>query len=332
MQKVTAAAVQATPMFLDRDATVDKAVALIREAASNGAGLLVFPETFIPTYPDWVWRATPWDGPSGPLYQRLLENSVVVPSPVTLALGRAAKRSKVYVSMGINEREENGGTVYNTQLYFGPNGTLLGKHRKLMPTGGERLVWGYGDGSTLHVFDTPFGRLGGLTCWENYMPLARYAMYAKGIDVWCAPTWDNGDSWVATLRHIGKEGRCYVIGVAPLLRGSDVPEDVPGRHELWKGDDDWMSQGFSAICGPNGEILAGPLVREEGILYAELDVDAARGVRYRFDPVGHYSRPDVFHLIVNEAPNASAGLDAGGAPNGLTPAKRPAATKGRKGR
>jgi len=306
MRKVRAAAVQATPVFLSREATVNKAVKLIHEAGSQGAGLIVFPETFIPTYPDWVWRATPWDGPSGPLYGRLLENSVIVPSAATDALGRASRRVKAYVSVGVNARGEHGATIYNTQVYFGPDGSLLGKHRKLMPTGGERLVWGYGDGSTLHVFDTPFGRLGGLTCWENYMPLARFAMYAKGIDVWCAPTWDNGDAWVATLRHIGKEGRCFVIGVAPVLRGSDVPADVPGRTELWGGEDDWMSKGYSAIVGPEGDILAGPLVGEEGILCADLDVDRARETRYKFDPVGHYSRPDVFTLLVNDHPASVA--------------------------
>jgi nitrilase len=306
LQKVTAAAVQATPVFLHRDETVDKSVRLIKEAGSNGAGLVVFPETFIPTYPDWVWRAGVWDSLSKQLYGMLLENSVVVPSPATEALGRAAKRAKAYVSMGVNEREEHGSTIFNAQLYFGPDGTFLGKHRKLMPTGGERLVWGYGDGSTLVTFDTPFGRLGGLTCWENYMPLARYAMYAQGIDVWCAPTWDNGDTWVATLRHIAREGRVFVIGVAPLLRGSDVPEDVPGHGELWKGEDDWMNDGYSSIVGPEGDILAGPLVKEEGILYAELDASVARASRSQFDAVGHYSRSDVFQLTVDTRENRPA--------------------------
>jgi len=331
MQTVRAAAVQATPVFLHRDETVDKAVRLIREAAANGAGLVVFPETFIPTYPDWVWRAGVWDATSEALYGRLYEESVVVPSTTTEALGRAARRAKAYVSMGINEREEWSGTIYNTQLYFGPDGALLGKHRKLMPTGGERLVWGYGDGSTLVSFETPFGRLGGLTCWENYMPLARFAMYAQGVDVWCAPTWDFGDAWVATLRHIAKEGRVFVIGVAPLLRGSDVPDDVPGRSTLWKGKSDWMNQGYSAIVGPNGEILAGPLVKEEGILYAELDAAKARASRHQFDPVGHYSRPDVFELTVRSQANpqvvdgdaeplaASRGRAAGRRPNAGRP-------------
>jgi nitrilase len=300
--KVVAAAVQATPVFLDREATVEKSVALIKEAAAAGAGLMAFPETFIPTYPDWVWRAPAWQGASGDLYARLLENAVEIPGPVTDTLGKAAKQAKAYVSMGVNERDPGGGTIYNTQITFGPDGSVLGKHRKLMPTGGERLVWGMGDGSTLQVYETPFGRLGGLTCWENYMPLARYSMYAKGVDVYVAPTWDNSDMWVATLRHIAKEGRLYVIGVAPLLRGSDVPDDVPGKTELWGGEEDWMSRGFSTIVAPGGDILAGPLLEKEGILYAEIDSAVARASRHQFDPVGHYSRPDVFRLVVDESP------------------------------
>jgi nitrilase len=330
VDKVTAAAVQAAPVFLDRERTVEKAVRLIDEAAANGAGLIVFPETFIPTYPDWVWRAGVWDEVSEQLYGRLLENSVVVPSEATAALGASARRAKAYVSMGVNEREPNGGTVYNTQLYFGPDGSLLGKHRKLMPTGGERLVWGYGDGSTLLVFDTPFGRLGGLTCWENYMPLARYAMYAQGIDVWCAPTWDNSDVWVATLQHIAKEGRVFVIGVTPCQRGSDVPEDIPGRHRLWQGEDDWLSKGNSAIVGPEGEILAGPLIGEEGIVYAEIDPARARAARFKFDPVGHYSRPDVFTLSVETGPRPATAsvVDGPGSDSGR--ARRPMTTRRQK--
>jgi nitrilase len=322
MEMVIAAAVQAAPVFLDRDATVDKALGLIKEARSNGAGLIVFPETYIPTYPDWVWRAAPWDQTSHQLYALLLENSVVVPSPATDALGRAAKRAKAYVSMGINERDELGGTVYNTQVYFGPDGSVLGKHRKLMPTGGERLVWGYGDGSTLVCFDTPFGRLGGLTCWENYMPLARYAMYQQGLDVYVAPTWDNDEVWIATLRHIAKEGRVYVIGATPCIRGSDVPDDLPGR-ELWGGEDDWLSEGNSTIVDPRGDILAGPLIREAGIIYAEIDADRARATRYQFDPVGHYSRPDVFQLTVNGLPASPPPIPATSA-SGNGRAARPA--------
>jgi nitrilase len=302
-QPVTAAAVQASPVFLDRDATVDKAVGLIAEAADNGAGLIVFPETFVPTYPDWVWRTQPW---AGGWYGRLLENSVELPSPASDALGEAARSAGAYVSIGVNERDPDGATLFNTNVYFGPDGSLIGKHRKLMPTGGERLVWGMGDGSTLPVFATPFGRLGGLTCWENYMPLARYAMYAQHIDIWCAPTWDNADVWVSTLRHIAKEGRVYVLGVAPLLRGSDVPADLPGRDDMYGGEEDWMSRGFSTIVAPDGDILAGPLVEQEGILYAELDASIARESRMEFDPVGHYARSDVFHLVVDNGHREAA--------------------------
>jgi nitrilase len=225
---------------------------------------------------------------------------VVVPGPATEALGRAARLAKAYVVMGVNERESNGSTIYNTLLYFAPDGSLLGKHRKLMPTGGERLVWGYGDGSTMEVWDTPFGRLGGLLCWENYMPLARAAMYAKGLDIWVAATWDDSPIWVSTLQHIAKEGRVHVIGVNSVIRATDVPSTVPGYDEVWKDDDGWMSVGRSTIVEAGGEIVAGPLVEEEGILYAELDAEKARGQRFTFDPVGHYARPDVFELIVHE--------------------------------
>ena len=302
MEKVIAAAVQSAPVFLDRDATVNKACGLIEKAAADGAGLIAFPETFVPTYPDWVWRTTPWaDGPAE-WFARLLDQSVVVPSPATDLLGEAARAASAYVAIGINERDEHGSTLYNTVLYFAPDGSILGKHRKLMPTGGERLVWGYGDGSTLSVFETPFGRLGGLTCWENYMPLARAAMYAQGIDVYLAPTWDNSDTWVSSLRHIAKEGRCYVIGVNFCMCGSDVPPHIPGRDDVYRGDDDWMSRGNSAIVDPEGELLAGPLIGEEGILLAELDVDRARVSRRQFDVVGHYARPDVFQLSVDTRP------------------------------
>jgi nitrilase len=294
---ITVAAVQATPVFLNRDATVDRCLALVKEAAAAGARLMVFPETFVPTYPDWVWRVAAWDGPAQELFGRLRDQAVEVPGKTTQALGAAAKRARSYVSVGVNELD--GSTLFNTQLMFAPDGSMIGRHRKLMPTGGERLVWGMGDGSTLEVYDTPYGRIGGLICWENYMPLARYAMYAKGVDIWTAPTWDNGDNWVATLRHIAREGRVYVIGVSTLLRGSDVPQDLPGR-DLWGGEEDWSNDGHSAIVDPDGGLLAGPLVGEEGILYAEVDADHARAERHKFDPVGHYARPDVFRLSVDE--------------------------------
>ena len=221
---VTVAAVQATPVFLDREATADKVCALVKEAAGHGAELIVFPESFIPAYPDWVWRTPAWSDTE--FVKRFYANAVSVPGRPSQRIGEAAAEASAYVVIGVTEID--GGTLYNTLLYLGPDGRLLQRHRKLMPTGGERTVWGMGDGSELGVVSTPFGVVGGLLCWENYMPLARAAIYAQHCDIYLAPTWDNSDTWVATLRHIAKEGRQFVIGVAPLLRGSDVPEDLRG--------------------------------------------------------------------------------------------------------
>ena len=295
MSIVRVAAVQAAPVFLDLDATVEKAAALTKEAAAGGAALVAFPEAFVPGYPDWVWRTRPYS--DGEWYERLFANSVAVPGPAADALAATAREAGVWLAVGVNERE--GGTLYNTLLYFSPDGALAARHRKLMPTGGERLVWGFGDGSGLEVLDTPLGRIGGLTCWENYMPLARAALYAQGIDIYLAPTWDNSDMWVPTLRHIAKEGRIHVVGITPYLRGSHVPRDLPGADEIYGGDEDWLSRGNSTIVGPEGEVLAGPLTEEEGIVMADLDLDAARRSRRSFDPVGHYARPDVLRLVVD---------------------------------
>jgi nitrilase len=305
MTTVRAAAVQGTPVFLDREATTEKACGLIKEAAGEGAGLVVFPEAFIPTYPDWVWRRKPWDDGEANWFGRLAAEAVTVPGPTTTKLGETARETGTYVVMGVDEIEPRGGTLYNTLLFFGPDGSLLGKHRKLMPTGGERLVWGFGDGSGLRVYDTPFGRLGGLLCWENYMPLARAALYGLGVDVYVAPTWDDSEEWVATLRHIAKEGRCWVIGATPCLRGSDVPDSIPGRDDIYGGEDDWMSRGNTTIVAPGGSIVAGPLMETEGIIYADLDLDRVVRAKRQFDPVGHYSRSDVFRLTVDTAPKSA---------------------------
>jgi len=301
-EPIVAAAVQATPVFLDRAATVARAVALIEEAASHGARLVLFPEAFVPGYPDWVWRAPPWGGGTARLFERLVDQAVTVPGPDVDALAAAARRVDAYVAIGLNEREPHGSTVYNSLLYLGPDGSVLGVHRKLMPTGGERLVWGFGDGSGLVTFDTPAGRVGGLICWENYMPLARAALFARGTEIYLAPTWDNSDVWVPTLRHIAKEGRCYVVGTNSYLRGSDVPAQELGVPDLYGGEDDWMSRGNACIVGPDGEILAGPLVERPGILYAELDPGTVRRSRLQFDACGHYARPDVFRLDVDDRP------------------------------
>jgi nitrilase len=299
-EPVTVAAVQAAPVFLDRDATIDKACELVGEAARHGAGLVVFPEAFVPGYPEWVWRTRAWRDDAW--YACLLDQAVTVGSDATDRLAEAARLSEAWVAIGINELDDASSTIFNSLLYLAPDGTIAGCHRKVMPTGGERTVWGTGDGSTLDVFETRFGRLGGLLCWENYMPLARAAMYAQRIDVYLAPTWDNADAWVATLRHIAREGRTFVIGTNSCIRAGDIGRDLPGRDELYGSDDLWLSRGNTAIVGPDGEIIAGPLTETEGILYAELDVTVAHRSRRQFDPVGHYARPDIFHLDVDARP------------------------------
>jgi nitrilase len=300
---VRVAAIQAAPVMLDLDASVRKAAELIETAAANGARLLVFPEAFLPGPPIWIDEVLP--GEDAVWYLRLLEQSVVVPGPVTDRLGKAARDAGVHLVIGVNERDRHGGTVYNSILYFAPDGRLLGKHRKLVPTHAERLVWGMGDGSDLRVHDTAVGRLGGLICWENFMPLARFTLYAEGVDIWVAPTLATHEPWVASMRHIAREGVCHVIGVGPALRFADLPDTVPDRERLWRPDHprgEWILEGYSVIVAPDTTVLAGPLVREEGILYATLDLSAARARRRLFDPAGHYNRPDLFRLTVDDRP------------------------------
>jgi nitrilase len=295
------AAVQAAYVLMDQEACVAKAVDLLAKAAAEGAGIVVFPEVFIPGTPIWIDSRPIWDG-DGQWYALLVDQAVVVPGPVTDTLGAAAREAGVYLVIGVEEREAHGTTIYNTTLYFGPDGRLLGKHRKLMPTGSERTVWGMGDGSTLPVIDTPHGRLSGLTCWENYMPLARFYLYAQGVDIWTAPTLAPGDGWIATMQHIAREGRCYVVGVNPCLHVDQIPADFPDRDQVWHFEQDgseWVEPGNSVIVSPNAEVLAGPARHQETILTAEIDLDSVRAARRLFDPVGHYNRPDIFRLTVD---------------------------------
>jgi nitrilase len=313
----TVAAIQATPVFLDREATIEKACSLIAEAGSGGARLVVFPEAFVPAYPDWVWAIPAGeDTVLGQLYAELLANAVTFPSPAADRLCQAARQAGVYVAIGLSERngEASNASLYNTMLYIGDDGAILGKHRKLVPTGGERLVWAPGDGSTLGVFDTPLGRLSGLICWENYMPLARYALYAQGTQLYVAATWDQGGMWLATLRHIAKEGRMVVIGCGMPLRKDDIPDRYAIKQRFYADADEWINIGDSAIVGPDGAFLAGPLRKQEGILYAEVDPRALSSSKWMLDVAGHYARPDVFSLSVDTRPRPMLTLPDASAP------------------
>jgi nitrilase len=303
--RFTVAAVQAAYVMLDRDATVARVEELVAEAAGLGAELVVFPEAFIPGTPLWIDSTPIWND-DGAWYARLVEQAVVVPGPVTARLGGIARSHRVHLVIGVQERDPHGATIYCTVLHFGSDGRLLTKHRKLMPTGSERTVWGQGDGSTLDVVQTPLGRIGGLICWENYMPLARFHQYAQGVEVWLAPTLAPGDAWVATMRHIAREGRVWVVGVNPALHRDHLPADLPDRDRIapepQPGNGDWIEPGNSVIVNPAGELVAGPLRLAEGILTATVDLREVAEARRFFDPTGHYHRPDVFSLSVDTRP------------------------------
>jgi nitrilase len=307
------AAVQAAPVFLDRAATVEKACALVAAAAAGGARLAVFPEGFVPAYPFWVWHVPAADTATlRPLYAELVAQSLVVPGAETERLGAAARAAGIAVAIGVNERnaEASGTSLYNTLLLFDAEGRLRGRHRKLVPTAGERLVHAPGDGSTLAVHDLGWARVSGLVCWENYMPLARYALYAWGAQVHAAPTWDRGEPWLSTLRHVAKEGRVYAIGSCMALRRSDVPERC-GLDRWLPGGGEWVNPGDSAIASPDGKLVAGPAREQETILYADLDPLLLTGARYQLDVAGHYARPDVFELRVRRAPRPPVRLADG---------------------
>src|SRR5262245_546365 len=298
---VNVAVVQAGSIPFDTEACVDKAVRLIQEASTAGAKVIVFPEAFIGGYPKGLnyGLVVGARDPAGREEFRLyFDSAIQVPGPQTLRLGEAAAAHDSYIVIGVIERD--GGTCYCTALFFGPDGTLLGKHRKLMPTALERMIWGFGDGSTLTVVDSPYGRIGSVICWENYMPMMRMAMYAKNVALYCAPTADDRDTWLPTMRHVALEGRCFVLTACQYLRRRDFPANV--RVSLGDSPDAVLMRGGSAIVSPLGKMLAGPNFDGETILAAELDLgDIGRG-KFDFDVAGHYSRPDVFQLVVNEAP------------------------------
>jgi nitrilase len=300
------AVVQKPPVLLDRAATIGLAVASLAEAAGQGASLVVFPEAFIPGYPSWVWRLKPGSDMAlaGEIHARLRENAVNIPAGDLAPLCEAAIRHKVTVVCGIHEldSEFSGTTLYNSTVLIGPDGSILNTHRKLMPTNPERMIWGRGDARGLKVVDTPVGRIGCLMCWENYMPLARYALYAQNLELLIAPTWDCGEDWVGSMRHIAREGGCWVIATGTAIQAGDVPKNFPGRDQLFGNDSEWLCEGGAVIVRPFGRIAAGPLMREKAILYCEIDRDAAPRSRRSLDVTGHYARPDIFQLNVNRTP------------------------------
>jgi nitrilase len=299
-----AAVVQAASVAFDRERTLVKLADLAADAARSGAELAVFPEAFVGGYPRGVTFGTVLGDrtPEGrDHFRRYWESAVDVPGPHVERLAEVARATGLHLVVGVVERD--GGTLYCTVLFLSPDG-YLGKHRKLMPTAAERLVWGFGDGSTLPVLDTPLGRLGAVICWENYMPLLRMAMYARGIQLYCAPTADDRETWLSTVRHIALEGRCFVLSCNQFARRRDYPADVD--NVLAREPDDVVMSGGSCIVGPLGQVLAGPDREGETILCADLDLAEIPRAKFDFDVVGHYARPDVLRLVVDEAPHPVA--------------------------
>jgi len=303
------AVIQEAPVFLDKEKTIAKACRRVKEAAANGAQLALFPETFIPGYPTWIWRLRPGsDGKlSSELHNRLFDNAVDISSDDLAPLLKAAKDDNITVVCGINEREKNGskGTLYNSLITINHQGKIINRHRKLMPTNPERMTWGQGDASGLNVFDTPVGRVGGLICWENFMPLARFALYSQGIELYVAPTYDEGEGWIGTMQHIAREGRCWVASCGSVIEVTDIPDNFPEKNTLYSTDEQWINPGDSVIIAPGGEIVCGPLSREKGILYHDIDLDKVASSRKNLDVAGHYARPELLQLKVNKKPQQS---------------------------
>jgi nitrilase len=308
MTTFVAAVVQDSAVVFDAAATLERVRVRTADAAKAGATLVVFPEAFVSGYPkglDFGARVGMRSAKGRDDFRRYFESAIEVPGPATESLAATAKVHCVHLVIGVIERAI--GTLYCTVLFFAPDGTLLGKHRKLMPTAMERIIWGCGDGSTMPVFATPLGKLGAVICWENYMPLLRMAMYAKGIELYCAPTADDRDTWLSSMQHVALEGRCFVLSACQHVRRRDCPAD----YAAIQGDDPdaVILRGGSVIIGPLGQVLAGPLLNENGIVMATIDLGELARSRYDFDVVGHYARPDVFRLHVNDKPLPSVVSD-----------------------
>lgn len=303
MKKI--AIIQEAPHVLDKKNTVKKAAEIIKSVSEQGAELIVFPEAFIPGYPAWIWRLRPggdW-GIIEELHARLLKNAIDLSSEDLKPMLDAAKESCVTVVCGISERDNanSQSTIYNSLITIDNQGRIVNHHRKLMPTNPERMVWGFGDGHGLNVIDTPVGKIGSLLCWESYMPLARYSLYSQGIEIYIAPTYDSGEAWIGTMRHIAREGRCWVLSCGVALERSDLPKDFPNMDELYPADEDWINPGDSLVVSPSGEIVSGPLSKEKGFIIVDIEVEKAATSKRALDVAGHYSRPDIFQLQVDKS-------------------------------
>ncbi|OEK01336.1 nitrilase [Roseivirga sp. 4D4] len=302
-KRYSVAVVQAAPVLFNLEATLDKVERWVEEA--RDASLMLFPEAFVSAYPRGLSFGTVVGSrkeEGRALWQKYWESSIAEGDVSCDRLGQIARKANSFLVIGVNEKDSVSGTLYCSMFYFGPDGSFLGKHRKVKPTAQERLIWGEDDGSTLSTFDTNLGKIGGLICWENYMPLARMAMYQKGIQLYLAPTADNRDGWQQTMRHIALEGRCFVLGSNQFVTKDMYPADLPGASDL-ESQPDIMANGGSIIVDPLGNVLTGPLWGEEGILTAEIDLDQIIQSKLDFDPIGHYNRPDIFELKVNRQPD-----------------------------
>lgn len=295
--------------FLDRAACLRAAVDAVAETRAAGARVVVFPEAYVPGYPAWIWRMRPGGDMrlADDLHRALLENAVDLSADHLRPLTEAARVHGMTVVCGLHEREGTAsrGTLFNTVVTIGPDGEVRNRHRKVMPTNPERMVWGQGDASGLRSIDSECGRLGALICWESYMPLARFALYSQGIDVYIAPTYDSGDRWIATARHIAKEAGCWVVSSGVAIRGCDIRGAAPGLDTLYPDADEWVNTGDSVVVAPGGTVVAGPMREEQGILYADIDLARIDSARRTLDVVGHYARPDLFTLKVRMSPLAS---------------------------
>lgn len=305
MPKVAIA--QIAPVFLDRAACLTLAVDAIAQAARNGAALIVFPEAFITGYPAWIWRLRPGvdQAACAFLHKKLVTQASTVSSNDLAELYNAAKTHSITVVCGVQELDATGSqtTLFNTVLCIDQQGVLQNKHRKLVPTNAERMIWGQGDGAGLKVVPTSAGNIGTLICWENYMPLARYTLYAQGLQVYIAPTYDSGDMWISSMRHIARESGCWVISANNAFQAADLGTDILSATSAYPDPQEWVNPGDSIVIAPGGEIVAGPWRCEKGIFYADIDLSAVIDARRSLDVAGHYARPDLFKLDLSPNPN-----------------------------